>query len=117
MRSGTEAGPVAAHSSSAAALRHDTAHKTELGRRATLPNSAFRAPAAVLVAATTAAAAATAQTAATAAPCTLIGLGDLRTTVQRGDALAIFAARTSPTAAFSCMTWSGCPGDYQRQAR
>ena len=67
---------------------HDTAHKAERGRRATLPSSVFGAPAAVSVAAQiVAAAAAPAATAAAvpvaaaAAPCSLIGLGELRTAI------------------------------------
>ena len=67
---------------------HDTAHKAERGRRATLPSSVFGAPAAVSVAAqivaaaaAPAAAAAAVPVAAAAAPCSLIGLGELRTAI------------------------------------
>ena len=67
---------------------HDTAHKAERGRRATLPSSVFGALAAVSVAAqivaaaaAPAAAAAAVPVAAAAAPCSLIGLGELRTAI------------------------------------
>ena len=91
VRSGREAGPVAAPCGSPARRprsAHDTAHKAERGRRATLPSSVFGALAAVSVAAqivaaaaAPAAAAAAVPVAAAAAPCSLIGLGELRTAI------------------------------------